>query len=411
MMETAEIDKSRFEALVLSKEKELIEWRRWLHENAELSFEEYETTDFIEKKLRAMGVSEIERPTKTGLVAHVYGKKPGVGAIVGLRADIDALPIQEQCDLSFASKRAGVMHACGHDGHAAILLALAACLTESPESFCGEARLIFQHAEELPPGGAIELAEAGAAKGVNAMLSLHLSSNFPTGVFGVKSGALTANVDRFDIRIYGKGGHCAFPEQCIDPVLSAAQTVCALQSVVSRRIGATDPAVISVCRMEAGSAYNIIPTEAVLSASVRSFGAETRALIEREARRVAEGVASANGASCDFIWQAGYPSVVNDAALTDAAAAKIKARFGAAQLQYIGCIMPGEDFPYFTKDCPGFFVELGTGNAEKGCDMPHHNPRYCMDEDALLFGLQYELDMVRLLLSGDAACTGGDESR
>lgn len=400
-----------FEALVREQERELIEHRRWLHRHAELSFEEYETTAYIEKTLRSIGVTEIERPTKTGLIAHIHGEKAGKARVVGLRADIDALPITEECKLPFASQNAGVMHACGHDGHAAIALSLAKCLLETRADFCGEARLIFQHAEELPPGGAIELARAGAARNADAMLSLHLSSNFPTGVFGVKSGVLTANVDRFDVHIQGRGGHCAFPEQCVDPLLCASEIVCALQSIVSRRIPAKESAVLSVCRFQAGSAYNIIPESAELSASVRSFGSATRRLIENEARRICENTAAANGAECTFSWLPGYPSVVNDCALNNTAERAIKTRFGEERLLEIGCLMPGEDFPYFTEHCPGFFVELGTRCAEKNCDKPHHNPLYCMDEDALLYGLQYELDMLRLLLVGTATECESAEKR
>ncbi len=395
-----------FDESVRELEPQLLSWRRRLHAHPERSFEEVETTTFLERALLDMGVDAIQRPTKTGLVARVFGTGAGTPAVLGVRADIDALPIPEENDLPYRSGVAGVMHACGHDGHAAMLLALAKLLVGARESFCGEARLIFQHAEELPPGGAIELLCAGAAEGVDAMLGLHLSSNFDTGVFGVKSGVLTAAVDRFDVLVRGRGGHCAFPEQCLDPVVAAAEIVLALQTIVSRRVAAGEPAVVSVCEMHAGTAYNIIPSEARLTASVRSFGAETRALLEREARRIAENVAMAHGCQSEFIWECGYPSVVNDERLTRFAAARIQSRFGQAKLLPIGCIMPGEDYAYFLDGRPGFFVELGTKNADKGCDMPHHNPRYRLDEDALLFGLQYEFDMVRALLDGTRAALG-----
>ena len=395
-----------FDESVLALEPQLLRWRRRLHAHPERSFEEVETTAFLERALLDMGVDEIQRPTKTGLVARVFGTGAGTPAVLGVRADIDALPIPEENDLPYRSGVEGVMHACGHDGHAAMLLALAKLLVGARENFCGEARLIFQHAEELPPGGAIELLCAGAAEGVDAMLGLHLSSNFDTGVFGVKSGVLTAAVDRFDALVRGRGGHCAFPEQCLDPVVAAAEIVLALQTTVSRRVAAGEPAVVSVCEMHAGTAYNIIPSEARLTASVRSFGAETRALLEREARRIAENVAAAHGCQTEFVWERGYPSVVNDERLTRFASACIRSRFGEAKLLPIGCIMPGEDYAYFLDGRPGFFVELGTKNADKGCDMPHHNPRYRLDEDALLFGLQYEFDMVLALLDGTRAALG-----
>ncbi|MDD4076284.1 MAG: amidohydrolase, partial [Eubacteriales bacterium] len=356
---------------VRAVEAELIECRRALHKRPELSFQEYETTAFIEKSLLAMGADAIDRPTKTGLVAHVYGTKPGKPAVVAVRADIDALPITEENSLPFRSENPGVMHACGHDGHTAMLLSVAKLLCARRESFCGEARLLFQHAEELPPGGAVELYRAGASKGADAILGLHLSSAYPTGVFGVKSGPLTANVDRFDILLTGRGGHCALPEQCVDPVTAGAQLVTALQTIVSRRIAANDPAVLSVCKFVSGAHYNIIPDTASLSGTTRTFADATRALMEAELRRITEGVALSTGTKAAVEWTAGYPSVYNDAALADVARAVVAGRFGSEALLEIGCVAPGEDFSYFLADAPGFFVELGTRTESGCCDMPH----------------------------------------
>jgi len=293
------------------------------------------------------------------------------------------------------------MHACGHDGHTAILLEAVKALSASRESFCGEVRCFFQHAEELPPGGAIEMVRAGCAKGVDAMLALHLSSNFPTGTHGIRAGVLTANVDKFKIVLTGKGGHCAFPEQAKDPVVAAAELVTALQTIVSRKISALDPAVISICSIHGGTAYNIIPDSVEILGSVRSFGAETRDLIEREVKRLTEGIALANGLTGEAEYDRGYPSVVNDPVLAALAEKTVVSRFGKERVFPIGQIMPGEDYSYFVSEkVPGFFLELGSGNAEKGCSFPHHNVYYCMDEDALPYGLQFELDMVRALLDG-----------
>ena len=389
-----------FEPEVRALEPRLIEWRRHMHQYPEISFEETETTDWLEQELRQIGVNQIDRSTKTGLVAHIVGTKPGEPAVTAIRADIDALPMPEDNDLPYCSTKPGVMHACGHDGHAAMLLGLAALLLSQRERFCGEARLIFQHAEELPPGGAIELVRAGALEGADFALGLHLSSNFDTGVFALKSGVLTSNVDRFTVTVTGKGGHCAFPEQCADPLLAASEMVLALQTIVSRRIPANEPAVVSVCEFHAGTAYNIIPATAQLNASVRSFAEETRRLIEREARLICQSVAAAHHCTAELEWFEGYPSVVNDPSLTSRAEDVIAARFGTERLLPIGVIMPGEDFSYFEEGRPGFFVELGTRNPALRCDMPHHNPRYRMDEGALVYGLQYQFDMVRALLDG-----------
>lgn len=379
---------------------ELIAWRRHIHENPELSFEEVNTTAFIEEKLRSFGITEIDKPTKTGLIAHIYGTKPGTPGVLAIRADIDALPMPEKNDLPFASKVENVMHACGHDGHTAMLLATAKLLFASRGSFCGEARLIFQHAEELPPGGAIEMQRAGVMEGADAILGLHLSSEYPLGAFCIKSGALTSNVDRFDITMTGKGGHCALPESCIDPIVMTSELVMALQTVVSRRMAGTEPAVLSICQFNAGTAYNIIPGFATLSGTTRTFSKESRAHIEAEIRKVCDGVAQVYGGKAEVVWSPGYPSVYNDPALTQTATEIIRSRFGEAGVHPIGCLTPGEDFSYFHENCPGFFADLGTRSDKPGTHMPHHNSGYIMDEDALPCGVQYEVDMVRALLDG-----------
>jgi amidohydrolase len=390
----------QFESEVKEAEQDMISWRRHLHAHPELSFREYATSDYIEAKLKEFGNIAIARPTATGVIGTIEGTMPGTRASVGIRADIDALPITEETGLDYASGQPGVMHACGHDGHTAILLAVAKILARHRDSFCGTLRLIFQPAEELPPGGAIDLKRAGAADGLDVMLALHLSSAFDTAVFGIKGGTLTANVDRFDITVHGHGGHCAFPELCADPILAAASLIETLQSIVSRKTAAADPVVISVCEVSAGTAYNIIPDEARMTASVRTFGDSTRALVQREVRAMAEHVAAAQGCTAEVQWESGYPSVENDPKLADLAEACVISRFGPEKALRIGTIMPGEDFSYFIDDKPGFFAELGTRNLEKHTDRPHHNSHYCMDEDALKYGVQYFIDMVRKLLDG-----------
>ena len=400
----------QLEKAVAGLEPKLIEWRRRLHAHPEISFEEYKTTEFIAKALEQLGVS-YERPTKTGLVAHITGEKPGEPGVLGFRADIDALPMPEENDLPYRSQTENVMHACGHDGHTAMLLGLAQMLVQNKDSFCGEARLFFQHAEELPPGGAIELVRAGAADGVDAMLGLHLSSDFPAGVFGVKSGVLTANVDRAEIRVTGKGGHCAFPQLCDDPVIAASEIVLAAQSIVSRRVAPKEPAVVSICEIHGGTAYNIIPNDVRLSASIRSFGETARKLIQNELTAVCTGVAAAHRCKADVEWVEGYPSVVNDETLTQTALKQIGFRFGPEHIEQIGVIMPGEDFSYFLDGRPGFFVELGTRNAAIAADRPHHNPKYRMDESALVLGMQYEFDMARALLDGTGGIKRGGQAK
>lgn len=389
---------TNFSVEVEALENEMIAWRRHLHANPELSFQETETSNFIAQQLASFGGIEILRPTATGVIGRVLGLQAGPGRVIGIRGDIDALPLREENDLPYRSTRPNVMHACGHDGHTAMLLGLAKLLSTKRADFPGEVRLVFQHAEELPPGGAVELVRAGAVEGVDLMLGLHLSTNYNLGTFGIKSGVLTAAVDRFDITLSGKGGHCAYPEQCADPLLALAHLIVALQTIVSRRVPPEEQAVVSVCAANAGSAYNIIPDTAHLSASVRSFSPGTRRLVEEEVYRIANGVAQGMGVEAEVLYQLGYPSVVNDLALTSLAEEVILQRFGESHLEHIGTIMPGEDFSYFTENRPGFFVELGSRNPGNQCDQPHHNPHYRLDESALKYGLQYLTDMVFALL-------------
>ena len=376
-----------FSEAIKALEKEMIGWRRHLHEYPELSFEEEETTAFLQHELEAVPNVEISRPCRTGVVAVIKGGAPG--RCIAFRADIDALPIQEETGLPFASKRAGVMHACGHDGHAAMQLAAVKALAPLQKSLKGEVRFLFQHAEEKPPGGAVEMLRAGVMEGVDELYGLHLSSSFPTGTFGVRAGALTSATDRFDITIKGSEGHSAFPELCTDPVVTAAQVITALQTIVSRRIAAAEPAVVSVCSLHAGNVYNIIPEEVTMTGATRTFGRETREKLPVMMEQIIKGICESAGASYRFDFQKGYASVVNDSYLTSMARARIAGIFGEEAVLEIGPLMPGEDFSALQENCPAFFVELGARSEEKGAVVPHHNRCYLMDEDALIYGAEY----------------------
>ena len=365
---------------------EIIEWRRHFHQNAELSFEEYKTSDFIEEKLKSFGGIEIERPTKTGVIGKIYGA--GQGPTIALRADIDALPMTEENDIPFVSVNKEAMHSCGHDGHAAILLGIAKIFAAKKEKLNGNIICIFQHAEELPPEGAIELVEAGVMNGVDEIYGLHLSSNYPTGKFGVVNGPLTSATDCFKIKVKGKGGHSSMPEQCVDPIVAAAQIVMGIQNIKSRRISAYETAVISVCKIHGGDAYNIIPEVVEIEGSIRTFSKELRESMPDMLRQISGGIAASVGAESEVIYERGYSSVVNDDALTNEAREVIADWFGSEAVLEIQPVMPGEDFSAFTEagNCPGCFIEIGTRNPEKGTDKPHHNPKYMMDEDGLYYG-------------------------
>jgi len=382
---------------VLEIEGKMIAWRRHLHKKPELSFQERQTTDYILEQLGDVPGLELTTPTKTGVVATLKGAQPG--RVIALRADIDALPIQEETDLLFASETDGVMHACGHDGHTAMQMAAAVLLSQKREQLHGEVRFLFQHAEELPPGGAEEMVKAGVIRGVSEIYGMHLSSSFPTGTFGVRSGALTSATDRFDIKIIGKGGHSAFPETCIDPVVTAAQTIVALQTVVARKIKAIEPAVISVCMLQAGQAYNIIPGEVSLTGSTRTFDRKTREELPSTLEQIVKGICESAGAMYEFQFTRGYASVTNDQVLTDNGRQLIQRTFGKPAVLEIDPLMPGEDFSAFLDFCPGFFVELGARNEKEGCIVPHHNSKYLMDEAALRYGAEYLYELVQDRLS------------
>lgn len=361
--------------------------RRWFHQHAELSFQEFETAAYIEKALAEIPGLALSRPTATSVMAVLKTGRPG--RCLAIRADIDALPINEANELPYRSCNQGAMHACGHDGHAAILLNAVRLLAARREELAGELRFIFQHAEETPPGGAVEVIRAGVLEGVDEVFGLHLTSTLPTGKFGVCSGVLTSATDRFEIEITGKGGHSSMPQECVDPIVVGAQIIMGLQTVLSRSIKPSDMAVLSVCQANAGSAYNIIPGAMHLTGSVRSYDEAVRQTAEQRIRAISQGIAQAAGASVDVDYIRGYDSIYNDPALTQWARELIAGQFGPEAVQELAPIAPGDDFCYYDQVCPGFFLELGAANTAKGSDAPHHNARYRLDEDALAYGLEY----------------------
>ena len=350
---------------VLELLPQCIEDRRWLHRHAELSFREYKTADYLEQALCELEGLELSRPTPTSVMAVLRTGRPG--RCLAIRADIDALPIREENELDYRSCNEGVMHACGHDAHTAILIGLA-----------------------------LEVIRAGVLKGVDEVFGLHLTSTLPTGSFGVCSGVLTSATDRFEIEITGRGGHSSMPQECIDPIVTGAQIILALQTVLSRSLRPSDPAVLSVCQAHSGSAYNIIPGSMHLTGSVRSYDERVRATAERRIREISEGIAASAGADVQVEYVRGYDSIRNDPALTGWARNMIAQTFGTQAVHELSPIAPGDDFCYYDQVCPGFFLELGAANPEKGSDAPHHNARYRLDEDALAYGMEYTV----ALLSG-----------
>ncbi len=361
-----------------------IAWRRYLHANPELSFQEHETSAFVEETLRSFGGLEIERPTPTSVLARLRGER--AGKVVALRADLDALPIHEENDISYASTRPGVMHACGHDGHTAMLLAAAAALVERRDQLAGEVRFVFQHAEELPPGGAEALVAAGVVDGADLVVGIHLNSGLASGSVSVLAGAVTAAADLFTLEITGRGGHGAMPHETVDAIAVAAQVIANLQHVVSRETDPFDSAVVSVTTVHAGTAKNVIPGAVKLGGTVRTLSAARRNEVRDAIERVVRGVTDAHRATSTFDYEVGYDPVVNDPASTKAVRDAIVGELGEAAFVEYPPMMGGEDFSAYGAAAPAAFFWVGSGNEELGTTFPHHHPQFDIDEAALRYG-------------------------
>jgi amidohydrolase len=355
-------------------QQKLVDIRRHLHQYPELSHEEFETTAFIRSTLKAADIRMVsEFKLETGLVAEVGGLHGG--PILALRADIDALPIQEETGLSFASKHGGKMHACGHDFHTTALIGAALLLKEREHELAGSVRLVFQPAEEKA-AGAHKVIRTGALEGVKAIYGMHNKPDLPVGTIGIRSGALMAAADGFLVELEGIGSHAAVPEASVDPVVAAAYLVTALQSIVSRNVSPLESAVVSITRLHTGTAWNIIPEKAVLDGTVRTFDAEVRTRVKQRFGEIVTGVAAAFGVKASLRWLQGPPPVRNDEALTEAAA-KVAERFGFEVIA--PKLSPaGEDFAFYQQHIPGFFAFIGTSG-------PHewHHPAFDIDERAL----------------------------
>jgi amidohydrolase len=352
---------------------QLVTVRRELHQHPELSMEEYETTRRIRAWLEEAGLKLLDLSLPTGVIAEVEGSAPG--PTVALRADIDALPVTEETGLPFASLEPGKMHACGHDFHTASMIGAAILLHRNRESLRGRVRIIFQPAEETAVG-ARAIIEAGALDGVDAILGMHNKPELPVGTVGIREGALMASVDRFEIRVTGKGGHGAIPDAATDPIVAASSIVTALQTVVSRNLSPLDNAVVSVCRFQAGATWNVIPDYAELEGTVRTFQAEARKKIPERIRQLAENIAAGYGATAELRWTAGLPAVNNEASM--AKLMKKAAEELGLEVVEAKPTTAGEDFSLYQERVPGCFIWMGTGGTEEW-----HHPRFTLNEDAL----------------------------
>ena len=367
----------------------LVNYRRELHEYPELSRQEFQTTQRIRKWLQAHQIDIVEYPSlSTGVIAQIVGKLEG--PMIALRADIDALPIHEETGLAFTSQNTGVMHACGHDFHTAAIFGAAILLNERKEELQGTVRIIFQPAEETAQG-AIDIVDAGVLDGVEAIFGFHNKPDLPVGTIGIKSGALMASVDRFEIDIQGVGGHAGMPQNSVDPIVVGSAIVSGLQHIISRELNPFHNIVISTTRFQAGNTWNVIPDKAELEGTVRTFQNEARDLIPSLMKRKVEGIATAFGATVDFRWFPYLPVVDNDPKFYDILTQT------AQELNYtVVEAKPspgGEDFALYQMKIPGFFVWVGVEGPRQW-----HHPSYVLNEDALLVAANYFANVAQNVL-------------
>ncbi|MFT4018538.1 MAG: M20 family metallopeptidase [Agriterribacter sp.] len=367
--------------------KEIIAERRYLHSNPELSFKEVNTSAYIQQQLTEADIAW-EQKAGTGIVAEIHG---GLGStpVIALRSDMDALPIAENTDVAYRSLNAGVMHACGHDAHMAMLLGAARILQRTRKEFSGTIKLIFQPAEEKLPGGAKEMINEGVLLNPvpEVVFGQHVRPDLPAGKVGICKGLSMASMDEIFVRITGKGGHAAQPNTVIDPVNIAAQLITAMQQVVSRFASPLTPTVLSFGKLIANGAINIIPDEVLMEGTFRTFDEQWRYEAHNRMKSMAEILVSSMGGQCEFTVNRGYPSLHNDEQLSDIWTQYAVEYVGEENVIDTGRWMASEDFAYYSLDRPSVFYYLGVGNEKKNISAPLHSPDFNIDEDALEVGV------------------------
>lgn len=371
---------------------EIVANRREFHMHPELGFEEVRTAGRLVRLLTSYGL-EVETMVGTGVVAYLRGSKPGKTLLV--RADIDALPVQELASHEYRSQHDGKMHACGHDAHMAILLGVAKVLASRQKELAGTVKLVFQPAEE-GPGGALPMIEAGVLENpkVEAALGFHVWNNLPVGEIGVRSGPVMANTDQFDLVIEGKGGHGAMPHLSVDAIAVAGQVITALQTIVSRNVSPLDSAVVTLGKIRGGDRHNIIAQSVELSGTVRSFSKAVGDMLPKRIEDVVSGITQAMGADFRLDYHRTYPATVNDPGMTELVRQAALKVVGEGRVQETEPSMGGEDMAYFLREVPGCYFFIGTANPEKGLDNPHHHPGFDIDERGLPIGAKVVIQAI-----------------
>jgi amidohydrolase len=375
---------------------EITAWRREFHAHPELLYDVHRTAASVAEKLKSFGCDEVVTGIgRTGVVGVIRGRKPG-GKVVGMRADMDALPIEEATSLPYKSTVPGKMHACGHDGHTAMLLGAAKYLADT-RNFAGTAVMIFQPAEEGGAGARAMLRDGLFDRfGIQEVFGMHNYPSMPIGEFAIRSGPMMASTDSIAIKLEGKGSHAAWPHLGVDPVLVGAQIVNGLQSIVARNVDPLEAAVISICVFQAGQADNVIPQTATLRGTVRTLSPAVRELVKKRVHEVVEGTAKLHGAKADLSYTAGYPVLVNDegrAAFAASVAAEIAGKDKVDR--NTPPLMGAEDFAYMLEERPGAFIYVGNGDSA----MLHH-PAYDFNDDAIPLGTSYWVRLAETALAG-----------
>lgn len=377
-------------------QKQLIIWRRHLHQYPELSYKEVNTAAYVEQQLRAMPHLVLSKLTPTSVLAVLTGDK--AGKTIALRADMDALPIQEETDLPFQSKHKGVMHSCGHDAHTAMLLGAARELSERGTQFAGEIRFIFQHGEEVAPGGAVDLVAEGIMNDVDYIFALHVHPAYETGQIAIRSGKMNAAGDDFQITVRGKGGHASEPYKAIDPLIIGTEIVAALQTIVSRKMPTFDTPVLSVTMFHCGSAPNIIDEQAKIGGTIRSHNERVRVASREQLEKIVHNVCLMHGATASVEWHLGCAAVINDDEAT--AYAERAAIAVVGEMRTVPIPEPlfiAEDFSAYTEVVPGAMQLLGVYNKDFGDAYPLHHAKFRLDEKALINGSCYFIQLAEEL--------------
>lgn len=377
-------------AQLVNKEVEnnILEWRHHIHQHPERSFHEVATAHYVDSLLTSFGNIDVSRPTPTSVLGILRGTRPG--KTVAFRADMDALPVQEETGLSFTSVVPGVSHACGHDAHTAMLLGTAKALSQKQKDIRGTVYFLFQHAEEEGTGGAQEIIKTGVLKGVNAIFGMHVLPNFPAGSIGIlPAGAASTSADGFFLTINGKGSHGSMPQLGIDPIITGSEIVTALQTVVSRNVTPGEMAVVTVGKFQAGEAPNVIPDKAELAATIRTISEPTRQLVATRIKSIIDHIAQANGATYTLDYEFGYPAIQNDESLRSLVRSSAITSLGDTHVFDAPRMSASEDFSYYKDVAPTCFMVLGVGDGAA-----NHSPKFNLDESALINGTKAEVQII-----------------